>query len=191
MRRDAVGVELQVRPETVNDGPGMCIVDNLCDYAVGVKASGFVVNWQAANPRNCGAEKVIAGLDDFLSHPVEHFGGAHHFVGHDADMPGTAIGPEDALHHAHDERGKGGFRGQRCQIWLEGLNIRRPGHRLPDNLHVKARLIAEVVVDGGDIGPGLVTNITDCDGVEASLGEGGTCRFEEPGAGTFVFGLLH
>jgi len=66
----------------------------------------------------------------------------------------------------------------------------RPAERLAPGLHVKVVLAAEVVVDGGDVGPGPLADLRHRGVVVALLGKGEAGGVQEPFAGIAGFARL-
>jgi hypothetical protein len=104
-----------------------------------------------------------------------------------ADASGGGI--VHAEQHDGDHEAQGFFGSFSQGRGVAGFRIASAGgHRVAQNGEVQAGFIAEMIVDGGDIGSGAVADVADGGGLEAVFGENLPGGIDEAGAGSVVVG---
>lgn len=170
---EALGRHFEIGPEQFDDGAGVRVVDDLADDAVGAEARDVVIRRPVEQAREDLAHGGVVGSDDFFDDAGQGVGGLRHFVNHDAEMAGVSGARiMHAEQHGGDEEAQGFFGSFGEGSGFAGFGIASAGgHGMAQDGEVEAGFIAEMVIDGGDVGSGAGADIADGRGLEAVFGE--------------------
>ena len=166
------GSEALFREQTRDDRLAVAIEEALADNAAAAEANGIGIGLRSQQVAHDAADLFGERTEAFGDQGVEGGGGLDHLAGDEFPMPGAGTRVEEAEEEAVDERaeplGRGGPGGETeiLGVLFEGSVV-----GVPEDLAVELLLAAEVVIDGGDVGPGALTNGADGGGSEAGFGE--------------------
>ena len=117
--------------------------------------------------------QVLRLRADALDHDgVQRAGGINHFAGDELAVPRVAAVVEDAQEKRPHKRPQPRW-GRRAGLHphIEGELLKRARLIVSQHLAIERILVAEVVVDGGDIGAGVAADVADTRPLEATFGE--------------------
>lgn len=187
---EALGRHFEIGPEQFDDRAGVRVVNDLANDAVGAETRDIGIRRLVEQAREDLAHGGVVGADDFFDDAGQGFGGLRHFVNHNAEMAGApGVGIVHAEQHGGDHEAQGFFGGFGEGGGVAGFGIACAGsHGVAQDGEVEAGFIAEMVVDGGDVGSRAGADVADGGGLEAVFGEDLASGIDEAGAGSIVIG---
>lgn len=176
---DVIGGVFLGTDELADDRLVDVVKETLSDDA---EADHVAVRLFAVSGRYLGddfAEDFGHGADVIMNNLDAGGGGMNHFAHGEAEVPsGSSLG-EQAAQKRTDKVAELGF-GRSCiRPGRHGSEFLAGAIRVADGLEIELLLVAKVVVDGGDVGPGGLADLSYGGGLETFFGKGITSGIQQ------------
>lgn len=168
--------------ESLDHGAAVLVEEALADDGGGAEADAFGFRGRSEQVRQDRAKTLVLRAGEGLGQVVERGGWLDHFAADQFAVPCRPALVEEAVEVGVDEGTETVLGGE---VRIDAAPDRVLGEGAPrgelDHGPVQALFVTEVVVDGGDVGPGPVADVANGGAAEPVLGEDFAGGFEETG----------
>ena len=135
---------------------------------------------QIENFRHDSAQMICHRPDAFLDDGIERVGRINHLARHQFAVPRGFTLVKNAAQEGEDERFESLLGGRiRSHIQQDGIFRQRLVLGVTQHFEIERFLVAEMIIDGGDVRAGAATDLADSRVVKTDFGKDFPSRFQQ------------